>query len=173
MTTRKRKKKPRATRQRPVPSFATRSELARYVDPDELKRGGRVSSGAFLPNPDDDYLSVNSLEVESLQTIAAYYQRQFKAGVGEVAAICCKVWAYNDAARRACISIKFNRTESKWTYDAGWGPADAYKHRPQTRTPMSYSHCGVEYINAKADELIVKKIARRLSRQRPHLVKLT
>ncbi len=171
MATRKRQTNTTTARKRNVPSFSARSELGRYVDPDELKRGGRVSSVAFLPNPDDDYLSVNSLEVDPPRTIAAYYRKLFKGNIGEVAVACRKVSAYNGAARSAGISISFSRTENKWTYNTGQGSADAYKHRPQTRVPNSYSHCGVEYINAKADELVMRKIARRLSGKRPHLFK--
>jgi hypothetical protein len=152
---------------RPVPSFASRKQLARYVDPDDLRRGGRVSSAEFLPNPGATHLSVNSLELEPLHTIAAYYQERFKGGVGQVAIVCRKVWDYTDAGRSAGVSIKFNKAEGKWKFDTGHGLAVAYKHIPQTRIPKSYSHCGVQFINAGTDELILNKIARRLAHKRP------
>jgi hypothetical protein len=167
MAVRKQKSKARSTRQRFVPSFAARTELALYVDPDDLGRGGRVSSTAFLPNPDDKYLSVNSLELESIETIAAYYQERFKGGVGQVAIAHRKVWDYTDAGRFAGLSIDFNKTVGKWEYDTGHGLADAYKHIRQTRVPKSNSHCGVQFINAQTAELVVNKIARRLAHRRP------
>jgi len=145
---------------RPIPSFKAKSELARYVDPDELMKGGRVSSGAFLPNPGDPYLSVNSTEVESLHHIRAYYRTSLHKGVGPVIAACRKISDYNNAGNFAGISITFNNSNNAWEYSTSQGPKPAYKHR---RTPVSYSHCGVEYINDNLHQLVVKKISRQLA----------
>jgi len=154
---------------RPIPSFRASSELARYLDPDELKSGGRVSSVAFLPNPGDTHLSVNSVELDSLPSIAGYFRSTFKDGAGEVGIACRKINEYNSAGRAAGISIKHNRSTGKWDYNTEHGAKDAYKHRP---TPKSYSHCGVEFINSDIDELTLKKITRRLAGNRPHLFRL-
>jgi len=154
---------------RPIPSFKKSSELARYVDPDELKSGGRVSSVAFLPNPGDSHLSVNSVEVDSLKNIADYFRSTFKNGSGDVAVACRKINEYNSAGKFAGLSIQNNRSTGKWVYNSEHGPIDAYKHRP---THKSYSHCGVEFINSDVDKLTLKKITRRLAGNRPHLFKL-
>lgn len=143
-----------------LPSFKANNELARYVDPDELKNGGRVSSGAFLPNPGDTYLSVNSTEVESLHDIQAYYRTTLHKGVGPVIAACRKISDYNNAGNFAGISITFSNSNNAWEYGTSQGPKPAYKHR---RTPISYSHCGVEYINDNLNQLALKKISRRLA----------
>lgn len=154
---------------KPKPTFAEHSELARHVDPDELKNGGRVSSAAFVPNPSENYLSVNSLEIETQQDIATYYRNIFQNGSGEVAIACRKISDYNTAASNAGIMIKVSNLDGKWKYYADGSPEEAYKHR---QTNMSYSHCGVEYLKGNLTDLTIKKIARRLSGRRPHLHKI-
>lgn len=155
---------------RPKPFFAEKSELARYVDQDEIKNGGRVSSAAFTPNPDEPYLSVNSVELESYDEIAKYYSQIFSSGSGEVAIACRNIAKYNDVARGVGISISWNAADNTWEYGSFEGQKEAYKHRP---TPISYSHCGVEFINDSVEKLTLKKIARRLSGERPHLHTVT
>ena len=151
---------------KPKPTFVARSELARYVDPDELKKGGRVSPAAFVPNPSDNHLSVNSLEIETPQDIATYYRNRFQNGNGKVAIACRKISDYNTAASHAGIIIKFNKLDGKWEYYTGGSPKEAYKHR---HTHVSYSHCGVEFLKGDTVYLTIKEIARRLSGKRPHL----
>ena len=156
----KRKKKQSSTPARLIPSFKANKELARYVDPDELKKGGRVSSGAFLPNPGDTYLSVNSTEVESLHDIRAYYRTTLHKSVGPVIAARRKISDYNNAGNFVGISITFSNSNNAWEYGTSQGAKPAYKHR---QTPISYSHCGVEYINDNLHQLVVKRISRRLA----------
>jgi|SRR3989344_1240332 len=151
------------------PTFSPKSELARYVDPDEIKSGGRVSSGAFMPSPVDTYLSVNSLELEKVQEIARYYRQTRQGGTGNVAVACCKVVDYNNAANFAGLSVQKNSVSGRWEFNGAIGVLEAYKYR---WTHLSNSHCGVEFINAQLDELRIKKIARRLAGQRPHLFEL-
>lgn len=152
------------------PSFKLKSELARYVDPDELKNGGRVSSGAFMPTMDDtDCLSVNSIEIDSLNNIANYYHDRFNSNGGEIGIATRKILHFNDAARKAGIEIRKNTGTKCWEYIYRGKILTAYKHRP---TPISKSHCGIEYLNINIDEKILKKIARRLSGKRPHLYKI-
>jgi len=148
-----------------APSFNAASELARYVDPDEIK-GSRVSSASFLPNPDDAYLSVNSVELDSLQDIANYFRKTFKGGNGDVAVACRKINEYNNAGKDAELTIKYNDSSGKWVFNSANGLIDAFKHRP---SHISKSHCGVEFINDAVDKLTLKKIARRLAGNRPHL----
>ena len=150
---------------RKTPTFKLNRELARYVDIDELQ-GGRVSSSAFIPNPGEDYLSVNSIEVESLNDIATYYCNVFKNGIGAVAIACRKVSEYNEAAKKSDVRIIFSRAECKWKCNLNDNYHDAYKHRP---TEKSYSHSGVEYLGNTLNYLTIKKIARRLSGNKPHI----
>jgi hypothetical protein len=72
------------------PKFPKNSELVRYID--ELHRLGksRPAAAAYLPDPPSDtpsrdYLSVNSLELESLPTIADYHRLRAQNNVGKVA----------------------------------------------------------------------------------------
>lgn len=167
-------KKKKATKDESLPkepSFAENSELARYVSEDDVKKGNRVSSAAFIPNPGDSYLSVNSLELESMEVIASYYRKVFQDGSGKVAIACRKIYEYNSEARRVGISITFNEEGNTWEYNSNNGREKAYKHYPVTypKDKKSYSHCGVEYINNALDELTQKKIATRLAGNRPHL----
>jgi len=125
---------------------------------------------AFVPNPGESYLSVNSIEIESLPDIAAYYGSQFKDGLGLIAIVCRKVSDYNSAARNAGIRISFCNVECKWKYYSSEGLKDAYKHRPISK---SRSHCGVEYLGRDTDDLTIRKIARRLSSgDKPHSFKV-
>jgi hypothetical protein len=129
-----------------------------------------VSSAAFTPNKGDSHLSVNSTEIESLKDIAVSYRDTFKNGMGPVAIACRKISDYNSAAGNAGIRISFCKVECKWKYNASEGIKDAYKHRP---TLKSHSHCGVEYLGNDTKYLTIRKIARRLSGNRPHLFKIT
>jgi hypothetical protein len=61
----------RAIRQ-PV-SFTDRTELVRYIDVDQRLNGNRPAPVAFLANPGQSHLSVNSLAIESMKEIATYY----------------------------------------------------------------------------------------------------
>lgn len=146
-----------------LPTFPTKEQLTRYVDKDDVKRGGRVSSAAFVPNPGSHYLSVNNVELESLPTIACYYRNRFQSGLGTVAIACRKVYKYNNAATHVGIPISYNRAAAKWEYSTHEGAKDAYRHREVTSRPKSYSHCGVEYINTTRNELTLDKFARRLA----------
>jgi len=68
-------------------------------------KGGRVSSAAFMRNPGDEYLSVNSVEIESLQEIAAHYRRDFQKDNQKAAIASRKILAYNRGALIAGISV--------------------------------------------------------------------
>lgn len=97
--------KSKAGKQISEPRFAANSELARYVSPLHLMKGGRVSSAAFLRNPGDEYLSVNSVEIDSLQEIAAHYRKDLQKDNQKVAIASLKIFAYNRGALKAGISV--------------------------------------------------------------------
>src|SRR5437667_303807 len=100
----------------PVPSFAARYELARYVAPIFRRSGGRLSSAAFVRNPGDTYLSVNSPEVESLSEIAKHYRAVFQQGEGSVAVACRKIMVYNRAALAAAVLVTRDSRTKNWVF---------------------------------------------------------
>jgi hypothetical protein len=148
---------------RPVPKFTANSELARHVGADLCPRG-RVSSAAYHRNDGESYLSVNSLDLESLEKLTPYFRNLLQDGIGAVAIHCRKISHYNSAAADAGISIKYNSVGHVWEYLIDRAPTAAYKHRP---TQHSVSHCGVEFISAP--EYVEKKFARRIAIGKPHI----
>ncbi len=135
------------------PSFSAKMMLARYVHP-QFKKGERLSSAAFLPNPGENHLSVNSLEVESLPTIAEHYRRDLQKDDQKVAIACRKVYAYNKGASVAGVSVIRDKAIGKWMFLYEGVPTPAYKLRA---TPISSSHSGVEFIRAFHDEISQKR----------------
>jgi len=162
------KKNKREANHRLEPSFSAQSTLARFVHP-HFKKGERLSSAAFLPNPGEDHLSVNSLEVESLPTIAEHYRRDLQKDEQKVAIACRKVYAYNKGASVAGISVIRNQAIGKWMFLHEGAPTPAYKLRA---TPLSMSHSGVEFIRAFHDEISKKRFSRRMAGHPPGRVHL-
>jgi hypothetical protein len=153
---------------REKPEFKAKSELARYVDKDEYMRGGRVTSGAFLPNPGDDHLFVNSLEIESINDIANYFSKVFEESTIQICTR--KISEYRNSTSGTSIHIHYDRREKKWIFQVNDQLKDAFKHRPRhTPPPKSISHCGVEFINSSVGYSDLKKIARRLAGKKPHI----
>jgi len=79
-----------------TPKFAARSELVRYVSELNRHKGNRTAVATFLPDPPSetpqtDYLSVNSLEVESMKVIAAYHRAKWQNNKEKVALCAHKV----------------------------------------------------------------------------------
>lgn len=150
----------------PVPKFAAKSELARYIDPDLCPRG-RISSAAYLKKVGEPYLSTNSLEINSPQELAPYYCELFQAGNGPVAIHCRKILDYNRAAKAAEVIITYDKTNKLWQFPKNGQPEPAYKHRPTKNSSPHYSHCGVEFVDSP--EYVEKKFARRITRGSPHV----
>ncbi len=151
------------------PRFAANSELARYVSPLHLMKGGRISSAAFLLKLGEEYLSVNSVEIESLQEIAAHYRRDIQKNNQKVAVASLKILAYNRAALIAGISIV--RRNQTWFFNFQGSPLPAYKLRI---TQLSKSHCSVDFVRAYPSELAEKKFAWKMASEprgrKPHLL---
>jgi hypothetical protein len=153
------------------PKFAGKSILIRYVD--EVQRlGRRPAPDVFRPNPGDDHLSVNLLDVEPLVEIVSYYKERFQSNIGQVAVCQNKVQEYNEACRRTTVQLTFNRNEGEWEFvEDGNNMSPAYRHRPFTPkgSRHSLSHSGVEYVRVfdETDEL---KFARRMCKMRFHLL---
>lgn len=153
-----------------APKFAARAQLVRYIPEIDRLSGNRPAVAAFLPAPPsasaaDDYLSVNSLEVESLKDIATYH-RWRQGNVGKAALCVHKVHDYNDAGKKSGVQISYDHPLSRWRF-RGSSPAleDAYRYRPVLKYDNPYgspSHCGVEFTRALRDHAAAK-FARRLS----------
>lgn len=149
------------------PEFDERSQLTRYVHESEKLRSGRIGTGVFAPNPGDKYLSVNSLEIDSIPQIADYYRSTFKCK-SKVNMVNKRVHEFLEAAEKASLPI-FVSEDGLCEFDGPRGRSPAFKHRP---TKLSQSHCGVEFISEEIDPMIVKKIARRLRGSRPHSIQV-
>ena len=151
------------------PRFTANSELARYVPPHHLMKGGRVSSAAFLRSPGENYLSVNSVEIESLPQIAEYYRRDLQKDNEVVAISSLKILNYNQGALKAGISIL--KENGKWVFLDIQALTPAYRFR---RTHLSASHCGVEFVRAFSSALAERKFTRKMASEpkghNPHLL---
>lgn len=144
------------------PTFAARVELARYIEEANLGRNRRISSTAFLPNEGEQFLSVNSLEIEELSVIVDYYRSKFQFGNGKVAVSCLQIMVYNRACESGGVAVTYNRNRGHWTFLKDGVPSDAYR----LHSNYSKSHCGVEPI-CLMDEVAAGKFARRLAGQPP------
>jgi DNA-binding protein Fis len=160
-----------------IPKFSERKELVRYVSELNRHRDGRPAAAAFLPdppsgNPKADYLSVNSLEVESLKEVAAYHRAKWQGNRGKVALSSHKVSHYTDAGRKCGIQIQYDRDSSTWQFSNGRYFEVAYKHHPVLGSDRlnSISHCGVEFTRALKDQNAAAKFARRMTGSRFHLL---
>jgi hypothetical protein len=158
---------------KPKPAFPAHSHLFRYIYPDE-KHGKRASPGAFMPNPGDDHLSVNALELESPEEIAKYYADVFGSEDGSVSVCIHTIFEYNDSGKKANCWIQFNRTNSTWEFlDSTGQQAAAYRHRPVLRSSSflysSWSHCGVEFVRVLAD-VKLRQFARRMVKRKVTII---
>ena len=157
------------------PTFAERSELVRYIHQINRLSGNRPAVAAFLDPPSADpkpYLSVNSLQVESLQSIAAYHREIWQGNRGKVALSSHKVSHYSSAGRKCGIQISYDQLSSMWKFQVGKNVEAAYEHHPRLRSdqPQSPSHCGVEFIRALKSPNAQDKFARQMIGMRFHLV---
>jgi len=159
------------------PNFSERSALVRYVSEENRLKGRRPAVATFLPDPpsntpEKDYLSVNSLEVESIAIIATYHRQKWQSGNGKVALTLHKVFEYSNAGKKCGVSLIYNRAIRQWKFRNGTKEEDAYKHHPVlgSHLPLnSKSHSGVEFVRAM-DEYSADKFARRMTGKRFHLL---
>jgi hypothetical protein len=161
------------------PTFGSRTQLVRYVDPLNRQPGNRPAFAAFLPDEvapgeeESNHLSVNSLELESLHAIAAYHRWRAQEDQGPVALTIHKVVDYNDAANKSNARIAYNHTDKRWEFaERRDKVSPAYRYRPVRRddyTAGSPSRCGVEYVRV-FDEYAATRFARRLSEGRFQVV---
>jgi hypothetical protein len=140
--------------------------------------GNRPAVATFLPdppssNPSQDHLSVNSLDVETIDQIARYHQWKWQNEKGEVALCIHKVHEYSDAGRKCGIAITYDKHTAKWLFSLDVTKfEEAYKHRPVPTFSNPFgspSHSGVEFARA-LKEHNATKFARRLSASKFHRV---
>jgi hypothetical protein len=140
-----------------TPKFAAKSRLLRYIGEDDRLSGNRPAVTAFEPDPllpgvdaNDQHLSVNSLEVETVDEIAAYHRLNWQANKGKVALSEHQVHHYTDAGRKCSAVIDYNQTDGVWEFVEKSQRFHAYRHRPvrpnKKNALGSASHCGVEFI---------------------------
>ena len=165
-----------------VPKFSAKARVVRYIDEINRLSGNRTSAAAFIEPPSgkpDDHLSVNSLEVETLQQIAKYHRWRAQGDRGQVALSEHKVHEYSDGAAKAGVTIYYDRHESRWQFSMrGSAPEDAYKHRPvkphysdtgSSEIMGSPSHSGIEFKRALSLHAAAR-FARRMSGKKFHLM---
>jgi hypothetical protein len=133
-----------------------------------------VKWAAFLPNPGELYLSVNSLEAEEKTKICNYYADAFQNSVGPVAVCTHSVKQYNELATKASCPIA--HVSGRWMFTEPAGiSSPAYKHRPTSKHSdhpfESWSHSGVEFIRALSD-VQLRRLARRLAKKKAEIFHL-
>jgi hypothetical protein len=157
-----------------APKFRKNSELVRYIDEIYRLSDRRPAAAAYLPDPPSDaphkqYMSVNSLEVETLQVIADYHRIRAQNNVGKVALCAHTVGRYNMVAGNCGVSIRRDYDSESWKFQDRNGLQDAYKHHIRHDVLKSYSHCGVEFVRALKTHNEAK-FARRMADRRFHLL---
>ena len=156
-----------------APTFSEDSELARWVPEIQRTAQNRPHLNVFLPNPGEDHLSVNSLEVESLVQIANYYKSELQKDKKETAVCVHKIARYNGASRKAGIQLRYNRSNGCWEYQSNSDWKVCYLHRAVKRAgarKASPSHSGVEYALI-FDKIDSNRFARELAKKpRFHLL---
>ncbi len=136
-------------RMRPAkPRFRERSVLVRYIDPEFRGRNNRPKPPAYQISEDEEYLSVNSLELATVRQIAQVYADKFEAGQRPVALAGPRVALYNSNGIQSGVGITFNDERVCWEFNEGGVPRDAYKHHRRRNNP---SHCGVEFVRVFSD----------------------
>lgn len=148
------------------PSFGTRSTLLRYIEPEHRLSGNYIDSAAFFADPGpprEEYLSVNSLEVEKVKDIASRFKAKRPAG-GDVAVGMFTVGACNMAARDALVDVR-THDELIWSFPENGNLSAAYLAHCNSSNP---SHCGIEFVRI-LDDLAEHRFASRMTRHRYHL----
>lgn len=132
-------------------------------------RGGRASSAAFerkttRTESREQYLSVNSLEVDSLPVVVSYYKEVLQDNLGQVALTIHKIKECNLAGQVASVSVKFDKNQGSWVFEKLGNKLPAYRLR---RTPISDSHSGIEFVNVFGDNALAeKKFSRKMANKK-------
>lgn len=143
-----------------TPTFGGTKNLARFIHENHRQKNGRPSPAAFYLD-DEDYLSVNSLEVEKVSAIKEQYSRR---GKGVAAAVIRNVNRFNLAARAGGLPISLQN--GQWEYVANGAPRVAYAHHYNNTSP---SHCGVHFVLHIPEEKLIS-YAKILADQKYHIL---
>ncbi len=152
----------------PTPTFASRAQLVRFIDPEHYQDNGRANVAAFidddsLSNAKYDGLSVNSMELHTRNQIAAIYEDKKKAA-RPIAVSVHLVSDYNSAFAGAGIAIEEvvhgEPPQAVWTFAAHGAQRPAYEHDPRDGNK---SHCLVKVTCGFRTPLQWLQFARRLA----------
>lgn len=143
------------------PIFAPHHQIARYIREEERQNNGRAKPTAFMEDADAtrDGLSVNAVEVETINQIAAVYAEKFENGKRPVALCVHDVADYNEAADAHGVTVR-PHDEWEWSHTTANGEAPSYVLNPR---PRNNSHCLVKYSSMLGDREWY--FSRRLARQ--------
>ena len=137
---------------RDIPTFRKASKLARYIENEFQNLRNRPAVAAYQKKYGETYLSVNSIEVETVRQIAQFYADTIKKGPRPVAIASPTVADYNSAASDVGIMLQFNKQNNCWEF-TNYGTRElAYQHRPR-KNNENKSHCGIEYVRIFNDQM--------------------
>ncbi|MDA1091248.1 MAG: hypothetical protein O3A85_13160 [Proteobacteria bacterium] len=123
------------------PQFRAKNKLARYIPEEYRQSTKRASASAFIEDPEatKDGLSVNSLEIETTNQIAANYAAKFSK-TRPVGVCVHTIEQYNTAAMEAGLTFQWDITI--WKHFPPPGGEQSYEHNPK---PHNDSHSLVKY----------------------------
>lgn len=124
------------------PRFRERDKLARYIDPDYRGKNGRPKLAAYQLTDNEDSLSVNSLEIESVRQVAATYATKFENGHRPVAIASPQISQFNAAAGAVRVNISYDSIIGCWIFHDSGKYSEAYRFDDKK---TNKSHCGVEF----------------------------
>lgn len=132
-----------------TPRFRQKDRLARYIAPEHRKDGMRAKPPAFMEgqNSKKDGLSVNSLEVESINQIAKTFSAKFNEK-GPVGISIPTIQEYNEAANHVGLQVLWSDANSRWEHQ---GPSAIEASFVQDPKDGNRSHCLVKFTLALND----------------------
>lgn len=128
-----------------MPTFRANQRLARYIDPEFRQENRRAKPAAFMEDDEAtrDGLSVNSLEIQSENQIAAFYANKFNEARPVALSTPC-VEDYNIAATESAglVISGYHADAPHWRNPNNGAEEASYLHNPKDKNE---SHCLVRY----------------------------
>lgn len=114
------------------PNFRQDDKLARYIAREYRQNNNRAKVPAFMEDhaATRDGLSVNSLEIETENQIAANYAMQFKDD-RPVGVSIHTIDQYNTAAAEAGTTVRWIIESEAWQHSSPNGDEESYRHNPK------------------------------------------
>lgn len=151
--------------------FPDKGIFVRLVREGEEGAKGRPGLGVFQLADDEDHLSVNHLERESILDICNYYSIALENGSRPTRVSTHQTIEYTNTYKQKCGGhVEVDEAGVKHFVDAEFGRIPLYKHRPVRREgtrPPSPSHCGVEFLRS-LDFIKSRKFARLMASKKYH-----